>query len=215
MTPAPVDIPPEAWADAAYALGLWTGWALLHSALASHRFKNAMEVALGPTRWALYPLAYTVVSLWTFSVVWLKEPSLPQTIWLVGGAGALLLYFLQAAGLALVAWAGFTVNGTKMLGLRQLVDTLRGRIADEPDPKRDFRSTGAYGLVRHPMHVGGTLFLFCAPHMTLGSLVFACFAAVYFLYGAWMEERRLSQSLGPVLADYARRVPMYLPKLKF
>ena len=70
---------PEALADAAYAFGLWTGWGLLHSILASRRVKAACELVLGP-RYALYPLGYTVISLWTFWLVLVKEPDLPQLL---------------------------------------------------------------------------------------------------------------------------------------
>ena len=205
-------IAPEALADAAYAFGLWTGWALLHSMLATRRVKAAFELALGP-RFALYPLGYTLLSLWTFYLVLAKEPDLPQLVWLVAGLPAFALYALQAAGLGLLAWAGFSVGGLKMLGLPQLVDVLRGRQPEERDPVRDFSSRGAYGLVRHPMHLGGALFLLCPPRMTLGMLVFAVFACLYFALGSALEERRLARDLGPVWTEYVRRVPMYLPRL--
>ena len=205
-----MDISPQALADAAYAFGLWTGWALLHSILATRRVKAAFEVALGP-RFALYPLGYTMLSLWTFWLVFTMEPDLPQLIWVVEGLPAFALYALQAAGLGVLVWAGLSVGGFKMLGLRQLADMLRGRVPDERYPVRDFSSTGAYGFVRHPMHLGGALFLLCQPRLTLGMLVFAVFACLYFAVGSALEERRLSQALGPVWADYVRRVPMYLP----
>lgn len=201
---------PEALADAAYAFGLWTGWGLLHSILASRRVKAACELVLGP-RYALYPLGYTVISLWTFGLVLVKEPDLPQILWALEGLPKYLLYAVQASGLGLLAWAAVTVPGLKMLGLPQLADMLRGRVPDEADIQRDFRATGAYAVVRHPMHAGGILFLACAPVQSLGGLVFALFGCAYMVAGTLLEERRLRRDLGPVWADYARRVPMFVP----
>ncbi|MGE4263107.1 MAG: isoprenylcysteine carboxylmethyltransferase family protein [Desulfovibrio sp.] len=215
MTPSgvlgPESLSPEALRGAAYAFGLWTGWGALHSLMASRRIKAAFELALGP-RYALYPLAYTLVSLWTFWLVLTKEPDLPQVLWALDGAPKYLLHAVQAAGLGLLAWAGFSIGGLKMLGLPQLFDTLRGRIPDEADIRRDFRASGAYAVVRHPMHAGGILFLACAPTRTLGGLVFALFGCAYMLLGTWLEERRLARDLGPVWEAYALRVPMFLPR---
>jgi len=203
---------PEAVSDAAYALGLWTGWGALHSILAARRVKAACELVLGP-RYALYPLGYTVVSLWTFWLVLAKEPDLPQLLWAVEGLPMILLYTAQGLGLALLAWAGVSMGGLKLLGLRQLWSVLRGRVPDEADIVKDFSTRGAYGLVRHPMHSGGILFLVCQPRMTLGALVFAVFGCAYMILGTFLEERRLARDLGPAWTDYARRVPMFVPFL--
>jgi protein-S-isoprenylcysteine O-methyltransferase Ste14 len=217
---APPEAAPAALAQAmdgaGYAFGLWCGWGLLHSILAARRVKAAFALVLGPARFALYPLGYALVSVWTFWLAWDKAPDLPQILWDAPLALALPLRVLQVAGLALLVWAGLSVQGLKMLGLRQLADTLRGRPAealDAPDMARDFVVTGAYGLVRHPMHAGGLLILACAPNQTLGGLVFAVFGCLYMLLGTRIEERRLAAELGGRWADYAARVPMLVPRL--
>ena len=206
-------VSPEAIADAAYALGLWTGWGVVHSVLAARRVKAACELVLGP-RYALYPLGYSVISLWTFWLVLTKEPDLPQVLWAVEGLPQFLLYGLQGLGLALLAWAGWSMNGLKLLGLPQFLSMVRGRVPDEADLHKDFSTKGAYGLVRHPMHAGGMLFLLCAPRQSLGGLVFAVFGCAYMVIGTLLEERRLALTLGPVWGEYVRRVPMFLPFLR-
>lgn len=211
MSAVSAGIGPEAMAGAAYAFGLWTGWGVLHSLLASRRIKAAMELALGPVRYPLYPLGYTFISLWTFWLVLKKEPDLPQVIWLVEGLPAYLMHALRAAGVGLLAWAAFTIDGLAFLGLRQLGQLLTRRIPQEPDPERDFRSTGAYGLVRHPMHLGGILFLVFQPRMTLGALSFALFGVLYIVIGSLLEERRMAWALGRRWEQYARTTPMFLP----
>lgn len=208
-----MSLPPEAMQDAAYALGLWTAWGLLHSLLAADRLKEAVRL-VSPGRYALYPFLYSVISVWTFWLVLAKEPDLPQVLWAVEGAPKSLLYGLQAAGAGLLLWAGFSMPGLKLLGLRQLADFLRGGVPEEADLRQDFSARGAYALVRHPMHSGGMLLLACQPHMTLGALVFALFGCAYMILGTLLEERRLSLALGPVWADYVRRVPMFVPFLQ-
>ena len=204
---------PEALGNAGYAFGLWTGWGALHSLLAARRVKAAFELLLGP-RYVFYPTAYSAISLWTFYLVVIKEPTLPQLLWAVEGLAALALYGLQLAGLALLFWAGASMHGLKMLGVAQVLSALRRRLPEESDMHKDFTSTGAYNLVRHPMHSGGILFLVCQPRLTLGGAAFALFGCLYMILGTVIEERRLARELGPVWADYARRVPMFIPRLR-
>lgn len=203
---------PQAQADAAYAFGLWTGWGLLHSALATRRVKAAFELLLGP-RFALYPFAYTAISVWTFWLVLVKEPDMSQVLWSLPLAPKIVLYAAQAVGLAFVLWAGFSMDGAKLLGLPQLWRALRGKLSDDRNIHNDFSTRGAYALVRHPMHSGGILFLLAAPRQTLGGLVFAVFGCAYLLFGTVIEEHRLRGELGRVWDDYASRVPMYVPNL--
>lgn len=207
-------IGPEAIADAAYSFGLWTGWGLLHSVLASRRVKAAVELVAGPVRFPLYPLGYTLISLWTFWLVMKKEPDLPQVLWLVEGGAAYALRALQVAGVGLLAWAALTIDGLAFLGLRQLGQLLSRRIPQEPDPDRSFRDSGAYGLVRHPMHLGGILILACQPEMTLGAFSFSAFGILYIVVGSLLEERRMAWALGARWEQYVRRVPMFVPFLK-
>ncbi len=206
------DVGPQALADAAYVFGLWTGWGVVHSVLAARRVKTACELVLGP-RYALYPLGYTVISLWTFWLVLAKSPDLPQVLWDVEGLPKYLLYAAQAAGLGLLAWAGWSMPGLKLLGVPQFFSVVRGRVPDEPDMHKDFSVRGAYALVRHPMHSGGMLLLLCAPSQTLGGLVFAVFGCLYMILGTLLEERRLAQALGEEWESYVRRVPMFIPFL--
>jgi len=209
----PVWLTPGALADAALAFGLWTAWGLLHSVTAARRFKAACARLLGPRVFVLYPLAYSLVSLGTFYLAFRLEPDLPQRLWAAHGFLALLLYGLQLAGLGLLVWAGLSMHALKMFGLPQFMAVLRGRAPEVPNLRRDFTSTGAYALARHPMHTGGMLLLIFQPRQNLGGFVFALFGCLYMVAGSLLEERRLASELGPVWADYARRVPMFLPRL--
>ena len=73
---------------------------------------------------------------------------------------------------------------------------------------------GFYGIVRHPMYLGGIIFFTAS--MTdaplppfLGYLILA----IYMMIGTVREDRRLSRELGNVYRNYQKEVPMILPRI--
>jgi len=84
-----------------------------------------------------------------------------------------------------------------------------------PGERGELLADGIYGRVRHPRYLA-VLF------NTLGLALFANFLAVYALIpllvlGLYVvvvfEERELRDRFGEVYADYARRVPRFVPRL--
>ena len=71
---------------------------------------------------------------------------------------------------------------------------------------------GVYGWVRHPMLVGGLLFLVTRGPST-NNLVFTLMYTLYMLIGGYYEERRLIQVFGEDYLAYRIRVGAYLPRL--
>jgi protein-S-isoprenylcysteine O-methyltransferase Ste14 len=105
-----------------------------------------------------------------------------------------------AAGIAFWFW-----------GRHQIGPLGRTRLPDEPPP--ELRRDGAFGLVRNPLYFG-YLIAAAAPVLVSAQPVFvatwiACFAALGIR--ATQEERRLHAQLGPVYADYCRRVKRLIP----
>jgi protein-S-isoprenylcysteine O-methyltransferase Ste14 len=72
---------------------------------------------------------------------------------------------------------------------------------------------GFYKLVRHPIYTFSLLFLWLNPTMTVNSLVFYIGATLYFLIGAYFEERKLLREFGSVYAEYKAATPMLIPGL--
>lgn len=73
---------------------------------------------------------------------------------------------------------------------------------------------GVYSLVRHPMYLGGFLFLLGLLMLEL-SLVAAFFVLVFAVACDWAatyEERDLVRLLGDEYRDYQRRVPKWIPR---
>jgi protein-S-isoprenylcysteine O-methyltransferase Ste14 len=130
-------------------------------------------------------------------------------VWDIQHPGAVsVLYGLFAMGWLLVLVATFLINHFDLFGLRQSWLALTGR----PYRPVTFRQPWLYRQVRHPLYLGFFIALWSTPTMTVTHLVFAVMASAYIVVGTLLEERDLKAE-HPEYADYARRVPRYLPRL--
>lgn len=82
-----------------------------------------------------------------------------------------------------------------------------------PDRAEPLRTTGAYGLVRHPMKFGGflTVLGWACAWGALGGLAFAAICAVCGWLTSFLEEERLIEAYGEEYRSYQRRVPRLVP----
>jgi protein-S-isoprenylcysteine O-methyltransferase Ste14 len=117
---------------------------------------------------------------------------------------------LRIAGILVLGAAGLlSVWGVRTMG-RQLVSPAEVR------PDTELVTTGAFGLVRHPLYdsvlmlwAGGTLALL---NYVLGAGFLLLVPAFYMR--ARVEEVILTRHFGEAYAAYAARVPMLLPRLR-
>lgn len=75
-----------------------------------------------------------------------------------------------------------------------------------PNSHTEFKTTGPYGLVRHPIYLGWFLMVFGVPVMTGTRLVFAIVSCAYLLIAIPLEERTLQRTTGGRYEDYMRLV---------
>ncbi len=71
---------------------------------------------------------------------------------------------------------------------------------------------GVYGWVRHPMLVGGLLFLVTSGP-SMNNIIFSLMYTLYMLIGGHYEERRLIRIFGRDYLAYRSRVGAYFPRL--
>jgi len=121
-----------------------------------------------------------------------------------------LLQATFAAGWLMILVATFLINHFDLFGLRQVWLHLRG----EPYRPLPFTTPGLYRYVRHPLYVGWFLAFWATPTMTATHLVFALATTAYILIAIRFEERDLVDAHGRDYADYRRRVPMLVPRLR-
>jgi protein-S-isoprenylcysteine O-methyltransferase Ste14 len=183
-------------------------FAVQHSVMARPWFKARLtryipEAAERSTYVLLSSLALLLlVALWQplGGVVWDIQSS----------AGRTVLTTLMAAGWLLVLAATFMINHFDLFGLRQVWLFLR----DRSYTHLPFKEPGLYARIRHPLYLGWFIGFWATPTMSGAHLLFAAVTTVYILAAIRWEERDLLNALGPRYADYRRRVPMFLPRLR-
>lgn len=198
---------------------------LLHSIGAQEPFKDALTrwtgsffvdyfwrlVYCGLSYWALY---YGVAALhWARNVeydVWLI--AYPDWLWRVvvvlhlGSIALLYTAFLQSDYLEFLgfkqAYRGFLAmfGGSGAVTKLELFGTHRLVVG------------GVYGWVRHPMLVGGLLFLLTSGP-SLNNAVYTAMYTAYMVTGGYFEEKRMIRVFGEDYRRYQRQVAAYFPRL--
>lgn len=188
-------------------LGLLGLFAVQHSVMARPAFKRWLAtfvpVPMERSTYVLFSSLALIVLFWCWlpmgGVIWSVEHP----------AGRALLYGLFAFGWLLVLASTFLINHFDLFGLRQVWLHLLGR----PYTPLPFKTPWLYGHVRHPLYVGWFFAFWATPTMTAAHLLFAVMTTAYILVAIRLEERDLIQS-HPEYADYRRRVPMLVPRLR-
>lgn len=186
---------------------LLTLFALQHSVMARPAFKavwtRIIPVAAERSTYVLFS-SLALIALFRFwqplgGQVWSLESTLGQA----------LMYAGFAFGWALLLYSTFLIHHFDLFGLRQVWLHQRG----EPYTPLVFRTPGAYRLVRHPLYVGWLFAFWCTPSMSVTHMLFALVSTAYILAAISFEEHDLLEA-HPEYADYRRRVPMLLPRLR-
>jgi protein-S-isoprenylcysteine O-methyltransferase Ste14 len=179
-TPAPGD--GHAAADAIANVTLFTIFALHHSIMAR----------TGAKRWItrlvpedLERSVYVWIASLLFLAVCLMWQPLPGIIWQTGSAG-ILLYLIQAFGVAL------TLAAARIIGVWELA----GVTPPDPSKKVEFTAKGPFGIVRHPIYLAWVLMVFATPTLTTSRLQFAVVSTLYLVAAIPLEERLLVETFG-------------------
>lgn len=110
---------------------------------------------------------------------------------------------LALAGIALCVWT--------LLSWRQLF------VGHGVLPDQQLVTSGAYGLVRHPVYLGG-LVIWCGLSLAFLSLAAAAVSVLYVLPAYLLyirsEEAMMLTSFGERYCSYRREVPMLLPRIR-
>ncbi len=196
---------------------------LLHSIGAQEPFKNRLArwtspffvdhfwrlVYCGLSYWALY---YGVAALhWARNIeydVWLVD--YPDWLWQI-------IIGLHLASIAFLYAALLQSDYLEFLGLKQAyrgMMKILGRIPPTPDIKlfgtHRLVVKGVYGWVRHPMMVGGLLFLLTSGP-SLNNIVYIAMYTIYMMVGGCYEEKRMIRIFDDDYRRYQSRVGAFFP----
>jgi methanethiol S-methyltransferase len=180
-------------------------WGVMHSWLASLGIKSRIRQRYGPAAGRYYRLGYNIFTVISLLPVLLLAAVLPdRPLYTVPFPWSLLLLVVQgAAGLFVLAGLLQTGLGS-FLGLPQAL----GR---EEASEHRLVTGGIYRLVRHPLYLGGLVFIWASPNMTRNLLALYIAFSLYLVGGAIVEERKLLVVFGEKYAEYRKRTPMFLP----
>ncbi len=204
------------------AFGLF---AFLHSVGAREPFKHALARWTSPFFvehfWRLIYCALSLVALYygVAALHWARHPE--NDVWLIVYPEWLwqAIIVLHLGSIALLYVAFFQSDYLEFLGLSQAwrgLLTLLGMPA-RPAAMELFGThrlvvIGVYGWVRHPMLIGGLLFLLTSGP-SLNNLIYTAMYTAYMLIGGYYEERRLVRIFGEDYLRYRARVGAFFPRL--
>ncbi len=178
---------------------------VLHSALIS----MPMATWLGQLRpgWEHYDrLVYNIIALITlippvyFSFTLSGEPLFSWDGWL-----RLVQFGLGVSAVLLFIGGSRQYDTSRFMGFRQL----REKTGDDPLTGIDqFETDGVLKLIRHPWYSGGIAIIWARDVTAAVSNVIL---TLYFVVGAFLEERRMVHKFGAVYQAYQHQVPMFFP----
>lgn len=192
-------------ADVAWNAGLFSVFALHHSVFARTGLKRAVA-RMVPAH--LERPLYVAVASVLFILVCREWRLLAGRLWHVEGAGAVLLH----AGQIAAGW--LVIRSARVIDVRNLAGVTpparaHAHGASAPAaadvPATDFKTTGPYGWVRHPIYAAWLLLVFSVPSMTATRFELAAVSALYILLAIPLEERTLRAAAAGYGA-YAQRV---------
>jgi protein-S-isoprenylcysteine O-methyltransferase Ste14 len=182
-------------------------YGLIHSLLASLRFKNYLQQKYGPVinRW--FRLAYNFIAVLTLLPILILPVILPdKNIYTIPFPWFILSVLCQLMAIvALIIGLGQT-GAASFLGIHQLFHP-------EDVSAPHFVTEGLYRYVRHPLYTAGLVIIWLFPYLTLNLLGLDLGITIYLFVGAHFEEQKLLGEFGEAYADYRRRTPMLVPGL--
>ena len=166
---------------------LFTVFACHHSVFARERVRAAVARLLPA---GLERSFYVWVASLIFVAVVLMWQPVPGVAWQVDGVARWILWALVAWGVWLTLRSAAVLDIGELAGIRQAGRAGKASGAGEIE----FKTTGPYGWVRHPIYSGWFLLVFAVSPMTMTRLVFAVVSCVYLLIGIQFEERSMRAS---------------------
>lgn len=182
-------------------------WGVVHSWMASLKFKNTLQRLLGNGRMKFYRLFYNSVSVISIVPVIYLMITLPdRDFYQIPAPWSYVMLAGQGISMLLLLVVGLQTDVLSFVGLRQLL---------EAEQSEKLLTTGFYGMVRHPLYTFILLSLWLSASVSINFFMVYLGLTVYILVGIYFEERKLLREFGQAYADYRSVTPMLIPGLKF
>lgn len=181
----------------------------IHSLLATIEIKAKVESWLGEAGKKYYRFFYVVVaSLTTLAYASLVVIFPDKLIYKIPFPYVILTSLLEIGA---IVGASRCVLDSRPMSFTG-VDVLLNPKLSAPDEK--LVTSGFYRLMRHPIYTFSLVTLWLSPIMTWNLLALFLGITAYMLIGSWFEEQKLLRQFGEAYAEYQKKTPAFIPRLK-
>jgi methanethiol S-methyltransferase len=194
-------IAPVLWDTALFSI-----FALHHSAFARMGVRDRITRRFPTLERSLY---VWVASLLLIVVCALWQP-VPGVVWRATGPLSAVLYVLHLVGIVLAVASAAMIDIWELAGVRQVDPGFRAKSPEPNAQSPEFKTSGPYGVVRHPIYLGWFLIVFAVGTMTMTRFVFAVISSLYVLIAIPFEERSLLKTTAGAYERYRQKVPFKL-----
>jgi protein-S-isoprenylcysteine O-methyltransferase Ste14 len=183
----------------------WILFCVLHSLFAARWWKVKMSRLLGRS-FRFYRFYYSVFATLSLLVllvfqVMIKSP----VLWRSSGIFRFVGLFSGSTGI-IIMLACMKKYFSDVSGIRAF--------SGEKNTTALLLTEGLHNHTRHPLYFGTLLFIWSLFLLfpLLSNLISCCLISVYTVAGIHIEERKLVMEFGENYKDYARKVPMLIPR---
>ncbi len=179
-------------------------FAIVHSYTASLGFKKLAYRYVSEGVYRFLYSAFSAITALPLAGLWLYYRWDSPLVYAVPHPYRLVSFAVMASGAAIAMVSLAQTDPLEFLGVKAVL---------EMDQKKEKRliTSGVYGFVRHPLYLGGMLFFWGNPVMTLMDLAGSAFVSAYLILGSRLEEGKLLEEFGEEYEEYQSRVSAFLP----
>lgn len=182
---------------------LWFGYGLLHSLLATSRFKTLMLRYFSKKNH--YRIWYNVIAtLLLIGLLTIQFSVKSNALWTNSYVEQFVGILSVIVGVYLMRSAFRSYSTSEFLGLTATADEFSA-----------FCQDGLLAYVRHPLYSATLLIIWGAfLFSNTSSMLTMCMAlTLYLIIGIYWEEKKLIAAYGDVYKEYRQRVPMLIPPI--
>lgn len=181
----------------------------IHSLLATLELKTKVESWLGQAGKKYYRFFYVVIaSLTTLAYASLVVILPDKLIYKIPFPYVILTIVLEIGAVLGASKCVLDSRPMSFIGL----DVLINPKLSVPDEK--LVTSGFYRLMRHPIYTFSLVVLWLSPIMTWNLLALFLGITAYMLIGSWFEEQKLLRQFGEAYAEYQKKTPAFIPKIR-
>jgi methanethiol S-methyltransferase len=186
---------------------LWILWCALHSALITKAVTDYAKMKLG-YQYRFYRLFFNIISLVTFApLLYYSIAHRGPLVFQWEGPLLIVKYLLLAMSIYLFLAGARHYSMFQFFGIHQIKTGQTGPALSEHDT---FDATGILGVIRHPWYTGGIMIIWSSD-IYLSNLLNNIVISIYFVIGAFLEERKLLLEFGETYREYRKHVSMLIP----